>query len=196
MLSRAEERARGLANTELRLGDAATLTLDVPADVLFSRFGVMFFADPRRAFGNLAAMLRPGGRVAFVCWRALADNPWARVPFEAARQVLTRRRPRSTRRGLARSRSPTRLTSVRSSKRRGSLRSTLDPFDAALTLGDTLDEAVAFAVFAGPAARLLNGVDDAVVARAHAAISRALTPFAARAPVQLPGAVWIVSARR
>jgi hypothetical protein len=44
----------------------------------------MFFDDPRTAFDHLRKLLSPGGRVTFVCWRALAENPWMSVPLEAA----------------------------------------------------------------------------------------------------------------
>src|ERR1044071_9117083 len=44
-------------------------------DAAFSRFGVMFFADPTAAFINIRRSLRPNGRLAFVCWRALEENP-------------------------------------------------------------------------------------------------------------------------
>src|ERR671911_364958 len=39
------------------------------------RFGVMFFEDPQAAFANIGAATRPGGRLAFVCWRTMAENP-------------------------------------------------------------------------------------------------------------------------
>jgi SAM-dependent methyltransferase len=53
-------------------------------DVAFSRFGVMFFADPVAAFVNIRRGLKPNGRLAFVCWRALEDNPLDIVPLRAA----------------------------------------------------------------------------------------------------------------
>jgi SAM-dependent methyltransferase len=53
-------------------------------DAAFSRFGVMFFADPVAAFINVRRSLRPGGRLAFVCWRALEDNPLDILPLRAA----------------------------------------------------------------------------------------------------------------
>ena len=62
--------------------DAQTAALGAAAfDLVFSRFGVMFFADPIAAFTNLRASLAPGGRVVFVCWQELARNPWMRVPL-------------------------------------------------------------------------------------------------------------------
>ncbi|MGH9210801.1 MAG: hypothetical protein ACRD2C_08970 [Acidimicrobiales bacterium] len=44
----------------------------------------MFFADPVAAFTNLAGVLRPGGRLGFVCWQDAAVNEWMLVPSMAA----------------------------------------------------------------------------------------------------------------
>jgi SAM-dependent methyltransferase len=57
-------------------------------DAAFSRFGVMFFADPTAAFMNIRRGLKPNGRLAFVCWRALEDNPLDIVPLTAASPYL------------------------------------------------------------------------------------------------------------
>lgn len=53
-------------------------------DAAFSRFGVMFFANPVAAFINIRQSLKSSGRLAFVCWRALEENPLDMVPLEAA----------------------------------------------------------------------------------------------------------------
>jgi len=53
-------------------------------DAAFSRFGVMFFADPVAAFVNIRRALRPGGRLSFVCWRSLAENELDWFPIRAA----------------------------------------------------------------------------------------------------------------
>lgn len=53
-------------------------------DAAFSRFGVMFFGDPVAAFANLQRSLKPAGRLAFVCWRPFAENPWMGAPLVAA----------------------------------------------------------------------------------------------------------------
>jgi SAM-dependent methyltransferase len=57
-------------------------------DVAFSRFGVMFFADPVAAFINVRRSLRPKGRLAFVCWRALEENLLDILPLTAASAFL------------------------------------------------------------------------------------------------------------
>src|SRR5437867_4470402 len=92
MLERAAEtaRAEGLANVRFENADAQTHRLPPGAfDVVYSRFGIMFFADPVAAFANLRAALRPGGRLAFVCWQALRENPWLFLALQAAAQHLT-----------------------------------------------------------------------------------------------------------
>ena len=60
-------------------------------DAAFSRFGVMFFSDPATAFANIRTSLKHGGRLVFVCWRALSENPWMEVPLQAAIAVPTTR---------------------------------------------------------------------------------------------------------
>jgi SAM-dependent methyltransferase len=53
-------------------------------DAAFSRFGVMFFVDPTAAFINIRHSLKPNGRLAFICWRALEENPLDILPLSAA----------------------------------------------------------------------------------------------------------------
>jgi SAM-dependent methyltransferase len=69
--------------------DAETHGLTLESfDLAFSRFGVMFFNNPQAAFTNIGGALKSGGRLTFVCWRALSHNPWALIPFEAVSSVV------------------------------------------------------------------------------------------------------------
>ena len=81
MLARARERAgeEGLANVRFEQADAQVHPFDEAVfDVIISRYGVMFFADPASAFRNLARSLRPGGRMTLLTWRGLQHNEWIR----------------------------------------------------------------------------------------------------------------------
>ncbi len=51
-------------------------------DVIISRFGVMFFRDPRRAFTHLAAATRPGGRLCLAVWGTLGESAAFDLPFD------------------------------------------------------------------------------------------------------------------
>lgn len=91
MLSVARERASRAGAGQIRFleADAQTHAFEPGgADGAFSRFGVMFFAGPAAAFRNIRAALAPGGRLAFVCWRDVALNPFMTVPYAAALPVL------------------------------------------------------------------------------------------------------------
>lgn len=89
LLALARQRAseRGSLAT-FELADASTYSATEKLDVMISRFGVMFFEDPAAAFANIRAQIRPGGRLAFICWQALPLNDWAFAPFQAALPLL------------------------------------------------------------------------------------------------------------
>ena len=89
MLAEGQARARnaGIANIAWRQADPAMAALDA-YDLLTSAFGVMFFGDPVGAFANTRCAASPGARMAFVCWRALAENPWMEVPMNAVSRHL------------------------------------------------------------------------------------------------------------
>jgi SAM-dependent methyltransferase len=57
-------------------------------DLLFSRLGVMFFADPIAAFGNLRRAMKPSARVVLGVIRAAAENVWPNGPTVAVRHLL------------------------------------------------------------------------------------------------------------
>jgi ubiquinone/menaquinone biosynthesis C-methylase UbiE len=74
----------GLANVAFVRADAQAGPLRKDSfDVVISKFGVMFFADPRTAFAGLAASLRPGGRLAFLCWQDDNLNEVFAIPLRA-----------------------------------------------------------------------------------------------------------------
>ncbi|MFE9903929.1 class I SAM-dependent methyltransferase [Streptomyces achromogenes] len=79
MLAEARARAKeeGLGNVSFVQGDAQVHPFETAAfDAAVSRYGVMFFADPIAAFGNIGRALRPGGRLAFVCPADATLNDW------------------------------------------------------------------------------------------------------------------------
>src|SRR6185437_8318171 len=92
-------RARALAPRDapvlFRVADASSAELPEGAfDILFSRFGVMFFDDPTLAFAHMRRALKPGGRLAFVCWRSAAENDWMRLPMGAIKDIIPPTAPR------------------------------------------------------------------------------------------------------
>jgi SAM-dependent methyltransferase len=87
MLEAARRRVaeRGLGNVELILGDAQVHAFAPQSfDLVTSRLGVMFFADPVAAFGNLRRALKPGGRLVIAVWAPIAENEHWRIPLDIA----------------------------------------------------------------------------------------------------------------
>jgi SAM-dependent methyltransferase len=75
--ARACAEREGIVNVSFEQGDAQVHPLEAGAfDAAISRYGVMFFADPIAAFGNVGRALRPGGRLAFVCPADATLNDW------------------------------------------------------------------------------------------------------------------------
>jgi SAM-dependent methyltransferase len=194
MLARARERSEGRGNLSFLEGDASTHAFDPTFDVAVSRLGVMFFGDPVAAFANLRTALRRGGRLAFVCWRAAADNEWVRVPLAAAARHVPPEPP-----SLPDAPGPfafgdaARVEKVLTGA--GFARVAVTPFDAAVVLSDEgLDAAVRFATTAGPMSRLLRDVPDEARARVVGELETTLRPFLRGRRVALGGATWLVHA--
>ena len=89
MIERARARSAEVgAGATFAVADAQEEPLGGPYDAVMSRFGVMFFADPVRAFANVVAAMRPDGRLAFVCWQPLDRNPWMTGPTTVLRGLM------------------------------------------------------------------------------------------------------------
>ncbi|HVA73335.1 MAG TPA: methyltransferase domain-containing protein [Acidimicrobiales bacterium] len=90
-LERAREHSgdAGVDNVEFRHGDVQSSDVGrARFDGAFSRFGVMFYADPVAAFTNVHDALKPGAVMSFACWQAVTSNEWMLVPAMAAVSVL------------------------------------------------------------------------------------------------------------
>jgi len=91
LLDRAREHAAeaGIANIQFQYADVQSSDLgSARFDGAFSRFGVMFFADPVAAFTNVYRSLKPGAVLSFVCWQPATSNDWMLIPVQAAVSVL------------------------------------------------------------------------------------------------------------
>ncbi|MEM6743896.1 MAG: methyltransferase domain-containing protein [Pseudomonadota bacterium] len=90
LIARAQARRAEAGDAPVRfvLGDAALERFEAPFDLLFSRFGAMFFADPVPAWRNLRDAVRPGGRLAVVAWRTPRENTWVSAVLDAVRDLL------------------------------------------------------------------------------------------------------------
>jgi len=189
------------APVRFRVADASSAELPEGAfDILFSRFGVMFFDDPTAAFAHMRRALRPGGRVAFVCWRGVAENDWVRLPMGAVKDIVPLPAPPGPEAPGPfsfgdRGRVMRILTAA------GFTDITITPFDASIPFGEgktrdaAIDDAVRMAFEGGPLSLVLADQPDDIRARAWAAARAAFAGLAGERSVMINGAAWIVMAQ-
>jgi len=90
LLRNAERRARERASRAIFIeADAATWRNATPADVVISRFGVMFFDNPAAAFANILQATKPDGRLHFACWRDPKKNDMGGGLMKAVAHLFT-----------------------------------------------------------------------------------------------------------
>jgi ubiquinone/menaquinone biosynthesis C-methylase UbiE len=187
--------AAGAAALSFVEADASHSLLPAGHDLLFSRFGLMFFAQPAPALRHLRGALRAGGRCVFVCWRAPRDNPWAMAPLVAARQAL------GIKPAPADPLAPGPFAFADEQRLRGLLAEAgfegieVQRLDAPIRLGDSAREAAAHSLQIGPASMLAAEAGPAQEPALVAAIASALAPHAdADGSVSLAGSTWLVRA--
>jgi SAM-dependent methyltransferase len=196
MLARARQVAPKGMPVEFMLADATVYGFEPAAfDLLASRFGVMFFAEPALSFANLRKALKPPGRLAFACWREPRINPFFMAPLQAVyKHVPKLPQPEPEDPGPFSFASEARVNRVLGEAGFSGIK--MEPCDLSLDIavGRGLDAAVEGALEIGPASRALQDHPADVRAAAANSIREALTPFASGQTVKLPAAIWIVTA--
>ena len=197
-IARADAAAVGLTSVTFQVADAQTARFPTRFDLCFSRFGTMFFQNPAAALGNLRRAVSPGGRLMMLVWRRLDDNEWAALPKQIVRAHL----PPPSEEAASCGPGPFSMgapDTVRAILGAGGWQDIqLQPIDAAMTIGDTVDEAIAFALALGPAGEVVReagelgqtkrrGIEDAL----RAQFERHLTDRG----VLLGAGSWCVTAR-
>jgi SAM-dependent methyltransferase len=197
MLEQARSSAPKDAPVEFVQADATVYPFVAESiDLVASRFGVMFFADPAVSFANLRKALRRSGRLAFACWREPHDNPWMMTALQAVyRHVpkLPQQGPEDP--GPYSFASEARVTRILGEA--GFVGLAMERCDLSLdiAIGQGLDAAVTSALGIGPASRALEGAPADVRAAATRSVRDALAPLLKGDTIPLAASIWIVTAR-
>lgn len=199
MLTVASRRARELALTNVAFvcGDAQVHSFETARyDVAISRFGVMFFADAVVAFANIGRSLKPGGRVAFVCWQDMLVNEWIALPgMVLAAHVPLPDLGEAGGPGPFSLAQPPRIEAILESAGFGDAR--IEELRAPMKLpGSTPGEFERF-LRAMPVVRhILADADSGAAERAVRAVLEVLEPRFGPDGLHLEGASWLVTATR
>ena len=194
MIALAKQRAER-ANSPARFfcADAQTYAFDAASfDMIISRFGVMFFDDPVRAFANLRRAATKGARLQAIAWRSAADNPFMTTAERAAAPFVPEmpaRRPDEP--GQFAFADKSRVHSIL--EKSGWSEIDIRPLDVACTLPER--ELQGYITRLGPLGRVLQQFDEQKRAHIIEAVRAAFDPFVHGAEVRFTAACWAVRAR-
>ena len=178
------------------LADATIHPFDPASfDLLVSRFGVMFFAEPTVSFAHMRSALRPSGRIAFASWRDPRDNPWMIAPLQAVYQHVPKLPQNPEDPGPFAFASEERVTRILSEAGYTGIGMERCDLMLDIAVGSGLEAAVKSALEIGPSARALEGQPQEVREAAKESVRELLAPLARGESVPLPGSIWIVTAR-
>lgn len=198
MLERAQARAAaaGAGNAAFTLADASTHPFaPASADAVFSRFGVMFFADPMSAFANIRTALKPGGRACLVVWRPVKENPWVMKSLVIAAKHVVMPAPAGPEDpGPFSFGDPARVTRILEGA--GFKNVKLEPQNQLITIGAgrDLDGAVDFLLGIGPIRMILAEQTPALREKVGTEIKTAMAADYGAQGLRMGTATWIVTA--
>lgn len=196
LLAHARSRAEALlCDADFIAGDASAWADEGDFDLIMSRFGVMFFADPGAAFAHFHRLAAPGGRLVFACWQPAARNLWATFPMTALADLLPPQPaadPHAP--GPFAFADAARVAMMLEAA--GWQDATFHSLPFAMLIGsgdDPIADAVSFNLKIGPAARAVR--DAGIGSDARPRLAAELGLYLAGGEVALPGAAWLVTAR-
>jgi SAM-dependent methyltransferase len=198
MLDLARQRAAeaGISNAAFVHADAQTHAFEMGSvDLVISRFGTMFFANPDAAFANIATALRPAGRLCLATWQPLVANEWLIAPGAVLLNHTDLPADAPDEPGMFAQSEPDRVTATLHAA--GFTNIDLAATALTFTLGQTIDEAVDFLAASGPGRALLETIADGPTRDAAVADVRdLLVTYQDASGVRLGGAIWIITATR
>jgi SAM-dependent methyltransferase len=195
MLTVAARRARdtGVGNATYLQADAQVHPFEPAAyDVLLSRTGCTFFADPVAAFTNLARAMRPGGQVALLVWQAPSQNPWfteLTTALAAGRVAPTPPLDAPSPFAFA---DPMRVADILTTA--GFATPECEPVKESMYWGPDVHTAERFVL--GVMGRQLSDADTDTRTRALTNLRRTLVKHYSPGGVSFPSAAWLVTSRK
>jgi len=193
MVAEARRRAAHLRNVTFDVGDASTQPYTADHQLAFSRFGVMFFADPVAAFANIRTALATDGRLVFICWQSPMANPWIAIPGKVIQELQPAAAPADPEApGPFSLADEARLRDVLG--RAGFQTVSVESLEKELTLGADMAEAMSFQRRIGPLSSYLVENPGEMAELAISKVEQALAPYQTEAGLRMQGAAWLVTA--
>ena len=191
----------GLDNVKFVLGDAQTYELpENYYDVVYSRFGVMFFQNIVYALKNAHKALKPGGKLCMIVWRTIDDNPCWGMGKDIA---LTHLPPPGDNAATC---GPGPFALANEETTRAMMNAAgfenIEIFqrnDTEIPIGTSMEEAIDFQILVGPSGEIIReagelGQEKLPAIREH--MRKSYEPYERSEGVYLPSSTWFIMARK
>ena len=191
----------GLSHVRYEVGDAQVHPLgENRYDVVFARFGVMFFESAVRALRNAHRALQPGGKVCLIVWRRLADNP----AWGAAKKIVLEYLPPPGE--SAQTCGPGPFAWADEETDRNMLAAAgfsdvamFERIDADICVGRTVEEAIEYQILVGPSGEIVREAGEEGQRRLpeiRRALAELMQANLRENGVYLPSSTWAIVARK
>lgn len=195
---RKDAAAQGVNNIRFIEADVQFQPFQPDYDLVFSRFGTMFFENPVAAMRNMRRALKPGGRFTMIVWRRIEDNPW----LGAAKAIALRHLPQPGAGARTCGPGPFSMADqelvTSQMKAAGFTEIGFERVDAPVRMGDSIEDAIGFQLALGPAGEVYREAGDRAT-REHDALVADLTallePHVTGDGVYMDSSSWVVAAK-
>jgi ubiquinone/menaquinone biosynthesis C-methylase UbiE len=195
---RRDAAAEGIVNIHFVEADVQVHPFKPDCDLVFSRFGTMFFQNPVAAMRNMRRALRPGGRFTMIVWRRIEDNPW----LGAAKAIALEHLPQPGADARTCGPGPFSMADedvvTAQMMAAGYSEIAFERVDAPVRMGDSIEDAIGFQLALGPAGEVYREAGDEAAARHDALVAdltKLLEPHVTDDGVYMASSSWVISAR-
>ena len=195
---RQEAAEKGVKNISFVVADIERQSFEPVHDMIFSRFGTMFFEHPVIALKNMRSALKPSGRLTMIVWRTMADNPW----LGAAKVIALKHLPPPGEDADTCGPGPFSMAGQEMVTTQLSIAGydgiEFERVDAPIRMGDSIEDAIGFQLALGPAGEVFREAGDLGEqkrAEIEADLRELLEPFVTDDGVVMDSSSWVIRAR-
>src|SRR5215813_11120263 len=187
-----------LGNVRFVAADVQTHRFEPEYDFCFSRFGMMFFANPVAAMRNVRSALKPGGRLMFITWRAIDQNPWCAIPKQVVLDFLPPPGEEAENCGPGPFSMASTEVVTEQLKAAGFDDIAFERIDGPVTVGSTVEQAMQFQLAIGPAGEIFREAGVEAEQRRdeiEGALRDVLTRYSQDGKIIMQSSSWTITAR-
>jgi ubiquinone/menaquinone biosynthesis C-methylase UbiE len=194
---RKDAQEAGITNVQFVEADVQTYPFKPEFDLCFSRFGMMFFENPVAAMRNVRKALKPGGKLIFITWRSIEDNPWLGLPKEVVLRFLPPPGEDAQSCGPGPFSMANSIVVTEQLQASGFVDPSFERIDGPVMVGSTAEQAMQFQLALGPAGEVFREAGEEAERRRgeiEDALRVELAKFEKKGEIFMPSSSWTITA--